>query len=89
MSKHHIFALTVGLLTPAIAFAQIGVGDPAGSTGDQVRATLTGMGYDIIALEIDGDEIEAEARLNGIAYEIEVSAQRGIVTGIELEDNDV
>lgn len=88
MIKLNPIALTAGLLAPALAVAQIGVGDPAGTTEAQVRATLLDLGYTIIEMEIEGDEIEAEARLDGVLYEIEVSTARGIVTSIALEEDD-
>lgn len=74
------------LLIPGIAFAQMNEGDRAGTTEAEIIAFLTAQGYEITETEIEDDEFEAYAMMDGQTYEIEVSLETGMVTEIELED---
>ena len=81
-------AFLTALLIPAAALAQLDVGQQLGSTEADVRATLTDMGYEVQEVEIEGNEIEAEVMLDGVALEIEVAMDTGLIIEIETEDDD-
>ncbi|WP_299624728.1 PepSY domain-containing protein [uncultured Tateyamaria sp.] len=80
-------AILAALIVPAAAFAGLELGQPLGTTDADVRAALTGMGYEVQEIEIEDDEIEAEVTLDGVAYEIEVAMDTGLITEIEHEDD--
>lgn len=80
--------ILAALLCPTIAFAQIGVGDLAGAEEAQILAFLEAEGYTIQEVETEGLELEVEAVLDGVLYEIEVDLETGQITEIEAEDAD-
>ena len=88
MKKFTTTALLASVLIPAAAFAQINVGDNVGTTIEAVTAELEAKGYVINEVEKEWGEIEFEVTLDGVAYEIEVSEKTGMVTEIELEDDE-
>jgi len=88
MTKFTKSAVLTALLIPAAALAQLDVGQQLGSTEADVRAALTGMGYEVQEIEIEGNEIEAEVMLDGVELEIEVAMDTGLITEIETEDDD-
>ncbi|MFD1156684.1 PepSY domain-containing protein [Roseovarius aestuarii] len=88
MIKYAKPALLAGLLIPGIAFAQINKGDALGSSEAAILSALEAQGYTITGIETEGGEIEVDAMLDGTAYEIEVSAETGMVIEIELGDDD-
>lgn len=81
-------ALLAALIVPGFAFAGVDMGQNLGTTESDVRAALTGMGYEVHEIEVEDGEIEAEVTLDGISYEIEVAMDTGLVTEIELEDDE-
>ena len=81
-------AVLTALLVPAAAIAGLDVGQPLGTTEADVRAALTGMGYEVLEIEIEDNEIEAEVTLNGVALEVEVAMDTGLITEIEAEDDE-
>lgn len=81
-------ALLAALIVPGFAFAGANVGQSLGKSEADIRSALTGMGYDVQEIEIEDDEIEADVTLDGVAYEIEVAVDTGLVTEIELEDDE-
>mgnify|MGYP000371492669 CR=1 FL=1 len=80
--------LLTALMIPAAALAQLDVRQQLGSTESDVRAALTGMGYEVQEIEIEGNEIEAEVMLDGVELEIEVAMDTGLIIEIETEDDD-
>ena len=82
--------ILAALLFPTVAFAQIGVGDVAGTNEAQILAFLEANGYTIQDVETDRSELEVEVMLDGIAYEIEIDLATGQITEIEAghEDGD-
>ena len=82
--------ILAALLFPTVAFAQIGVGDVAGTDEAQILAFLEANGYTIQDVETDRSELEVEVMLDGIAYEIEIDLATGQITEIEAghEDGD-
>ena len=81
-------ALLAALIVPAAAFAGLDLGQSLGTTEDEVRAALTGLGYEVVEIEIEDGEIEAEVVLDGAAFEIEVAMDTGQIVEIEAEDDD-
>ena len=88
MFDHGKMILLSGLLIPGIAMAQINVGDSLGTTEQTIRAELEAQGYIISEIEVEDDEIEVEATLDGQAFEFEISTKTGSVIEVELEEDD-
>lgn len=82
-------ALLAALLCPTIAFAQISVGDVPGADEAQILAFLEADGYTIQDVETQGTELEVEAMLDGVLFEIEVDLETGQIAEIEAEDDEV
>jgi len=82
-----IAALGIGVM-PAFAQAALQEGDMVGTDEAAIRATLEGAGYEVIEIEIEDNEIEAEVTQGGKEYEIGISVKTGAVTEIEAEDDD-
>lgn len=76
------------IAVPALAFAQFNVGDTLPTAEADLRGALEGKGYQIEEIEMEDDEIEVEATLDGVEYELLLSAATGEVIEIELEDAD-
>jgi hypothetical protein len=86
---HHIkFTLLAALIVPGIAAAQINVGDTVGTSEAMIITALEAQGYVISETEIEDDEIEIEAMLDGQAIEIEISPETGIVLEVSLDDDE-
>ena len=81
-------ALLAALLCPTLAFAQIEVGDMAGTDEAQILAFLEADGYTIQEVETEGTELEVEAMLDGVLFEIEIDLETGLIAEIEVEDED-
>lgn len=62
-------------------------GDLLGTTEVDIRTALESNGYVVEGIETDGDEIEVDAMLDGVAVEIELSALTGAVIEIETDDD--
>ncbi len=85
---HTKATLLAALMIPGVAFAQLDTGAAIGTSDDDIRAVLEDKGFEITEIEREDDEIEVEAMLDGKAYEIELSAETGMVLEIELDDDD-
>lgn len=88
MIKFNKTTLLAALILPGFALAQVNPVDSLGTTEAAISASLTAQGYVITGFETEGDEIEVDATLDGIAYEIEISPQDGTVLEVELGDED-
>ena len=88
MTTHAKPALLAALLCPTLAFAQIEVGDMAGTDEAQILAFLEADGYTIQEVETEGTELEVEAMLDGVLFEIEIDLETGLIAEIEVEDED-
>lgn len=80
--------ILAGLLIPGAAFAQFQTGDVIGTTEADIRAAVEAQGYTVSEIEFEDGEIEVQALLDGLMYEIEVAADTGLVVEIELDDDD-
>lgn len=81
-------AILAALIVPAAAMAGLDVGAQLGSTESDVRAALSELGYVVQDVEVEDGEIEAEVTLDGVAYEIEVAMDSGLIVEIEVEDDE-
>lgn len=79
---------TLAVLVPTMALASVSVGDMMGKTEMDVRSNLEAAGYVISEVELEDGELEVEATLDGVLYEIEIATDTGAITEIELEDAD-
>ncbi len=70
------------------AFAAVSLGDTLGANEEEIRASLTEMGYEVLEIEVEGGEIEAEVLINGQEMELVVDTATGAVVEMELEDGD-
>lgn len=74
-------------LAPLAAIAQLNVGNPVGTDEASIRTALETAGYEVVDIEFEDDEIEAEVLLNGEEFEIEIAAD-GTILEVEAEDED-
>jgi uncharacterized membrane protein YkoI len=78
-------ALIIG--APALAMANIAIGDTIGTDEAEIRAVVEAQGYTVQEIEIEDGEIEVEVLLDGVETELVVDMTTGIVTEIELDDD--
>lgn len=64
------------------------LGAVLGTTEADVRAALEAKGFTVAEIEMEDGEIEADVKLDGKSYEIEVDAKTGKITETELEEDD-
>ncbi len=79
--------VTLLIGAPALAMANISVGDTVGTDEAEIRAVVEAQGYKVTEFEIEDGEIEVEVLLDGVETELVVDMTTGIVTEIELEDD--
>ncbi|CUH47405.1 PepSY domain-containing protein [Ruegeria atlantica] len=73
---------------PVLALANVGLGDKLGTSEADIRATLEAQGYQIEEIEFEDGEIEVELIKDGVETELVLSETDGMVTAIELEEDD-
>ncbi|RBW54817.1 PepSY domain-containing protein [Ruegeria sp. A3M17] len=73
---------------PVLALANVGLGDKLGTSEADIRATLEAQGYQIRKIEFEDGEIEVELIKDGVETELVLSETDGVVTAIELEEDD-
>ncbi|SMO92631.1 PepSY domain-containing protein [Ruegeria faecimaris] len=73
---------------PVLAFANVTVGDKLGTTETDIRTTLEAQGYQIEEIEFEDGEIEVELVKDGVETELVLNKTDGVVTAIELEEDD-
>ncbi|NOD96834.1 hypothetical protein GS610_06390 [Ruegeria sp. HKCCD6228] len=73
---------------PVLALANVGLGDKLGTSEADIRAALEAQGYQIEEIEIEGGKIEVELIKDGVETELVLSDTDGVVTAIELEEDD-
>ena len=79
--------LSAGLIAaPVLAIAAVNPGDTLGVSESEIRTALEAKGYVVEEFEFEDDEVEVEASLNGVLYEIEISPQTGEVLEVEEDD---
>lgn len=88
MTKTLLASLSALVLVPAAAFAVPVVGETVGTTMEEITGNLQSAGYEVREIEADDDELEAVIAADGQLYELEISPDTGMITEIELEDDD-
>lgn len=88
MTKTLVSSLSALVLVPSAAFAVPVVGDTVGTTAEEITNNLQAAGYEVREIELDDDELEALIVADGQLFELEVSPQTGLITEVELEDDD-
>jgi len=78
-------AALVALLVPAAAFAGMDVGQNVGTTKTEVRAALIDLGYEVQEIEFESSAIEAGVTRDGVAYEVEIAMDTGVITEIDVD----
>lgn len=85
-------AVTVGLGVAAAvgpaSWAQSGGYAKTVMPMEEVRASLEAMGYEVLSLELDGDEYEGYALRDGRRWEVELDAATGRLTEAEFDADD-
>ncbi|WP_298360797.1 PepSY domain-containing protein [uncultured Litoreibacter sp.] len=88
MTSKTLTLTTAIVALPAAAFAQFNLGDTLPTAEADIRTMLEAQGYQIEEIELETDEIEVEATLDGVAYELTLAAATGEIIEIELDDED-
>ncbi len=83
-------ALAAGIAFPALAATDTNawVGQMLGTTQGEITTVLEERGIEIVAFEIEDDEIEVSILQDGQELELEIDPQSGLVTEAEIEDDD-
>jgi hypothetical protein len=76
------------LAVPTLSFAQLSLGDVAGTTETEIRTTLEASGAVIQEFESEDGMIEVEYTLAGAEFEVTVDPASGKVIEIENEEDD-
>ena len=80
--------IAAAVIAPTWVMASMNAGDVAGKSEAEIRSSLESAGYQIKKFETEDDEFEVYAELDGKLYELEISANTGEITEIELEDDE-
>lgn len=73
---------------PVLALANVGVGETLGTTEGEIRSVLEAQGYTIEEIEFEDGEIEVEFTKDGVETELVLDDESGVVTAIEIEQDD-
>ncbi len=73
---------------PALALANVGLGEKLGTDEADIRAALEAQGYVVEEIEFEDGEIEVELSKDGVETELVLNKVDGTVTAIELEEDD-
>lgn len=75
------------LAVPALAAAQINLGDKLGSTTAEITAALEAAGYTVTEIEMKNGKIEVETRKDGTETEFVLATKDGTVLKTEMDDD--
>ncbi len=83
-------ALAAGIAFPALAATDTNewVGQLLGTSQAEIASVLEERGIEIVAFEIEDDEIEINIVQDGQELELEIDPTSGLVTEAEIEDDD-
>jgi hypothetical protein len=83
-------ALAAGIAFPALAATDTNewVGQLLGTSQAEITNVLEERGIEIVAFEIEDDEIEVNIVQDGQELELEIDPASGLVTEAEIEDDD-
>ena len=71
---------------PALAASDLNVGDVLGTDEAAITSALEEKGFTVMEVETEDDVLEAEAELDGVEYEFEVSMSDGTILEIDSGD---
>ena len=77
--------VTLLIGTPALAFANISVGDTVGTDEAEIRTMVEAQGYTVQDIEIEDGEFEVEVLMDGVESELAIDMVTGMVTEIETD----
>ena len=80
--------ITAAVIAPTWVMASMSARDVAGKSETEIRKSLEASGYTVNKVESEDGEFEVYAELDGKSYELEISANTGEITEIELQDDD-
>ncbi len=83
MKLAHAMALAAALFAAPAVAESVAVGAQVGRDDAQIRATLTGQGYDVRKTETEDGKIEIYAVKEGRKLEIYVDPTTGAVTKVK------
>lgn len=78
------FIALVALASPALA-EDVTMDSTLGTTMEEVKASLTAMGYEVRKAEMEDDKIEVYFVRDGKMGEVYVSTKTGTVTKLEVK----
>lgn len=85
MTKLTVLAAAIAAV-PALAFAQLSLGDTIGTEDSAIRAALEAQGAEVLEIELEDGVIEVEYLLEGTEYEATLD-QNGVVAELERDDD--
>ena len=77
--------VTLLIGTPALASANISVGDTVGTDEAEIRTMVEAQGYTVQDIEIEDGEFEVEVLMDGVESELAIDMVTGMVTEIETD----
>jgi len=79
--------VTLLIGAPALAMANISVGDSIGTDEVEIRAAVEAKGYIVEEIEVEDGKIEVEVLMDGVETELVLDMTTGRVIEIELDDD--
>ncbi|MEX0349455.1 MAG: PepSY domain-containing protein [Paracoccaceae bacterium] len=73
---------------PVLAMANVNLGDTLGTDEATIRAAMEAQGNTVEEIEFEDDEIEVELLKDGVETELVLTRTDGVVTAIEMEQDD-
>ncbi|MCL6285694.1 PepSY domain-containing protein [Ruegeria sp. 2012CJ41-6] len=73
---------------PVLVLANVSLGDRLGTDEAAIRSAMEAQGYVVEEIEVEDGKIEVELVKDGVETELVLSKSDGIVTAIEMEDED-
>jgi hypothetical protein len=83
--KRFLLAAAFAASLPAMALA-LTPGDTLGTTADEIRASLTELGWEVRKIEMDDGKIEAYAVMGTQMLEIYVDPTTGKIVKVSVDD---
>jgi len=88
MKMENLKTLTLVTLligAPALAMANITVGDSLSTDEAEIRTMVEAQGYTVQDIEVEDGEFEVEVLLDGVESELVIDMTTGMVTEIETD----
>jgi len=85
MLRLTLLTLTAALV-PALAAADISLGERIGIDEAAIAEALAALGYDLEEIEPEAEGLEVEVIRDGVEYELMLDPKTGTVLSVELDD---